>query len=178
METERLAPAASAAGATPSYLPLNLSKKTIGVGSATFTTLATVLTVCLVLLLASDPNNSAYAEEISTPVTLHILDTSSGQPAGGVYCTLEQNTTDGWSLVGSATTGSDGRADTIVPDGIDELDVGTYKMIFYTKPYFDAMSVATFYPQVDVIFLLTNSSQHYHIPLILSPFGYTTYRGS
>ncbi|CAM9204425.1 unnamed protein product, partial [Ectocarpus fasciculatus] len=111
-------------------------------------------------------------------VTLHILDTSTGSPAGGVLCQLEMNTTDGWVLIGSSTTGSDGRANDIVPDSIEELDVGVYRMLFHTKEYFDAMQVSTFYPRVDVLFMLSNSSQSYHIPLILSPWGYTTYRGS
>lgn len=183
METEKLSPYAPSSGALSagrgqSFLPMSASKKAIGVGSATFTTFATVLTVCLVLLLAGDSNSSAHAEELFAPVTLHILDTSTGSPAGGVLCQLERNTTEGWVLVGSSTTGTDGRINNIVPDEVSELDTGVYRMVFHTKEYFDALAVDTFYPQIDVLFMLSDPSQSYHIPLILSPWGYTTYRGS
>ena len=159
-------------------LPFGLTKNTTVVGSATFTYFATLLTIGLVGLLASNPNSVANAEVIQAPVTLHILDTSTGVPAANIYCELERNTTDGWALIGSSTTGSDGRSNDIVPTSIDELDIGTYRVIFHTKAYFEQKQVATFYPRVDVLFLISNSSLSYHIPLILNPWGYSTYRGS
>ena len=112
------------------------------------------------------------------PVTLHILDTSTGLPACSIYCELERNTSEGWALIGSCTTGNDGRSNDIVPDSVDELDVGMYRLIFYTKDYFDSKGVSSFYPRIDILFSINDSSLSYHIPLILSPWSYTTYRGS
>ena len=95
------------------------SKKILVLGGTAFTSFITVLVVCLVLFVFTENVSTASAADISSPVTLHILDTSTGFPASGVYVELEMNSTEGWSLVGSTTTGSDGRSSTIVPDSYD-----------------------------------------------------------
>ena len=110
-------------------------------------------------------------------ITTHVLDTSRGRPAAGVPVTLEVEAPGGWKLVGKGTTNADGRiADLVVPE--ITIGAGTYRLIFDTAKYFATEQIESFYPQVSVIFKLTEPAQHYHVPLLLSPFGYSTYRGS
>src|SRR5262245_2083446 len=110
-------------------------------------------------------------------VTTHVLDTSIGRPAAGVPVTLEVEAAGGWKLVGKGTTNSDGRVSDLVPKEVT-LVAGVYRLIFDTAKYFASHSVEGFYPQVTIVFKLQDASQHYHVPLLLSPFGYSTYRGS
>ncbi len=109
-------------------------------------------------------------------ITTHILDTATGKPAANVPLKLEKKTDDVWQTVAEGVTNSDGRvSDLLSKDTI--LPIGTYKMTFYTEGYFVAQNRATFYPYIDICFYVSDAS-HYHIPLLLSPFGFTTYRGS
>ena len=109
-------------------------------------------------------------------ITTHILDISSGRPASGVAVTLESEFGDGWQLTGEGRTDADGRlTDLMSADA--PLGIGTYRLIFDTGSYFASQSVETFYPQVVVVFRV-RGEEHYHVPLLLSPFGYSTYRGS
>jgi len=111
-----------------------------------------------------------------SPITCHILDTQFGKPAINVAVSLSR-LTDGNALeLATGVTDTDGRCTTLLPPG--NLQPGTYKMTFLTKPYFDATDRETFFPLVEIIFNLNNPEQHYHIPLLLSAFSYTTYRGS
>ena len=110
-------------------------------------------------------------------ITTHVLDTSRGRPAAGVPATLEVEAAGGWKLVGKGTTNADGRISDLVPKETT-LASGVYRLIFDTAKYFAAQNVEGFYPQVTIVFELQDSSQHYHVPLLLSPFGYSTYRGS
>lgn len=111
-------------------------------------------------------------------ITTHILDISKGRPASGVPVTLEIKTkSSGWENVGKGETDSDGRAG----DLIDKKTVfveGHYRLIFGTDIYFLGQGVESFYTEVVVRFTVRDAAQHYHVPLLLSPFGYTTYRGS
>lgn len=109
-----------------------------------------------------------------TLVTTHILDTSSGKPAHGITTILYMGGNDEWTEMSRGITDSDGR---IKEMGKDDLIPGIYKIRFETKDYFDKSRIATFYPYVEIIFEI-KSDKHYHIPLLLSPFGYSTYRGS
>jgi 5-hydroxyisourate hydrolase len=109
-------------------------------------------------------------------ITTHILDTTLGKPAIGVTITLLQHQHGDWVELAKGITNSDGR----IPDLLDKktmLATGIYKMRFETKHYFDQSHTATFYPYVEIVFDIT-SQEHYHIPLLLNPFGYSTYRGS
>ncbi len=109
-------------------------------------------------------------------VTTHILDTTRGRPAAGVTIKMYEKAGMEWIEVASGITDSDGRIkDLLKPDVI--LPMGTYKMHFLTREYFKVHGLEAFYPCVEIIFDI-RSKEHYHIPLLLSPFGYSTYRGS
>ncbi len=111
-----------------------------------------------------------------TNITTHILDTTKGKPAEGVTIILYQGGNDEWTELSRGKTNADGRISDLV-DKDDLLHFGIYKMRFETKDYFDKNQIQTFYPYVEIIFEI-ESDQHYHIPLLLNPFGYSTYRGS
>ncbi len=111
-------------------------------------------------------------------ITTHILDISIGKPAAGVTVKLDRQTDDGgWEPVGSATTDDDGRARDLIPEGTP-LTEGVHRLTFDVGQYFSANQVVGFYPEVVIAFQVSDASQHYHVPLLLSPFGYSTYRGS
>ncbi len=112
-----------------------------------------------------------------TQITSHILDTSRGSPAAGVLITLMQQKDDDWLMLGSASTNEDGRVSDFT--GFDKaLPEGVYKLTFYLSDYYNKLSQQSFYPYVDVAFEIQGDGQHYHVPLLLNPFGYSTYRGS
>ena len=110
-------------------------------------------------------------------ITTHVLDTSLGRPAGGVDVTLELLGEGGARELGRGTTDADGRLRTLLPAGAP-LAAGTYRITFQTGAYFASHGAAGFYPEVSVSFTVHDGAQHYHVPLLLSPFGYSTYRGS
>jgi len=110
-------------------------------------------------------------------ITTHVLDTARGRPAAGVPVTLEVEAAGGWTMLGKGKTNADGRVSDLVPDET-AIQAGVYRLIFDTARYFANNSVDAFYPQVTIIFKIENPDQHYHVPLLLSPFGYSTYRGS
>ncbi|HEX8175043.1 MAG TPA: hydroxyisourate hydrolase [Pyrinomonadaceae bacterium] len=111
-------------------------------------------------------------------ITTHVLDVSKGAPAKGVPVALELETDDGgWRLLGKGTTDTDGRLRDLLPDG-KPLAIGTYRLMFDTETYFRAQNVEGFYPFVQVVFSILDTDEHYHVPLLLSPYGYSTYRGS
>lgn len=112
-------------------------------------------------------------------ITTHILDTARGRPAAGVRLTLCREEDDGsWTPVAEATSNDDGSVTGGLCEPGLELPAGTYRMRFATGDYFAAQELEGFYPRVDVVFSLPAGGEHYHIPLLLSPFGYSTYRGS
>jgi 5-hydroxyisourate hydrolase len=108
-------------------------------------------------------------------ITTHVLDVSRGSPAGGVPVTLEIRSNDGWKMLGGGRTDPDGRAHELSGD---EIEAGIYRLTFDTASYFAACGVDAFYPIVQVVFEIADVSHHHHVPLLLSPFGYSTYRGS
>jgi 5-hydroxyisourate hydrolase len=108
-------------------------------------------------------------------ITTHVLDTSRGRPAAGVPVTLERATHSGWQPAGRGTTDADGRASDLLPA---RPDAGRYRLTFDTGAYFHAAGETGFYPEVTVTFEVEGGADHYHVPLLLSPFGYSTYRGS
>jgi 5-hydroxyisourate hydrolase len=111
-------------------------------------------------------------------ITTHVLDTSRGAPAAGVPVVLEREDPDGvWIQVGRGATDADGRLRTLVPDP-SSIGPGIYRLTFSTRTYFRAQGVRSFYPQVIVTFETVEGETHYHVPLLVSPFGYSTYRGS
>lgn len=114
---------------------------------------------------------------MSSPITTHVLDTSSGRPAADVRVQLERReSTDGtWSVVGRGTTNADGRVTDLTRA---PLEPGVYQITFDTAGYFARRGVTGFYPFVPVVFQVRAPDEHYHVPLLLNPFGYSTYRGS
>lgn len=112
-----------------------------------------------------------------SPITTHILDTTRGRPAVGVAIRLERRSDDeGFTLVGSGVTDSDGRLRTLLPEG--GLIAGVYRITFDIGPYFESMKTPAFYPEAAVVFTVGSVDEHYHVPLLVNPFGYSTYRGS
>ena len=109
-------------------------------------------------------------------ITTHVLDTSRGRPAEGIAVTLERTDEQGtWTLLGTGRTDADGRVRTLLSS---TPPAGTYRLTFDTRTYFDASRLPVFYPQVTITFCTAAAEDHYHVPLLLSPFGYSTYRGS
>ena len=111
-----------------------------------------------------------------TGITTHVLDTAIGRPAVGVPVLLERRADAGsWLLVGRGLTDADGRARDLCPGG---LEVGLYRLTFDTAAYHVARGTTGFYPYVTIVFEVQDPAQPHHVPLLLSPFGYSTYRGS
>jgi 5-hydroxyisourate hydrolase len=110
-------------------------------------------------------------------ITTHILDLSSGKPAAGVRVVLA-SIEDGRRIkVGAGVTDPDGRLRELVPKSA-KLEAGTFELTFETGAYFTSHRVQPFHPRVTVVVEITDPEQDYHVPLLISPFGYTTYRGS
>ena len=112
-----------------------------------------------------------------TQITSHILDTSRGLPAQGVLITLMQEQGDTWKTLGSASTNDDGRVSDFIGNS-EVLAAGTYKLTFHLGDYYDRLNIDSFYPYAQIVFNIAGDGQHYHVPLLLNPFGYSTYRGS
>jgi 5-hydroxyisourate hydrolase len=104
-------------------------------------------------------------------ISTHVLDAVTGRPAAGIEVTLSARGEAGWADVSRRTTNGDGR----IPDLDEDAAAGVYRLSFDTEAYLDG---ATFYPEVVVVFRITDAAAHHHVPLLLSPFAYSTYRGS
>ena len=109
-------------------------------------------------------------------ITTHVLDLSGGYPAAGVPVILEREVAGSWNPIGTGLTNADGRIADLLPS--EPVPAGVYRLRFDTGKYFAAQHTRSFYPEVIVTFRIENSDQHYHVPLLVSPFGYSTYRGS
>ena len=111
------------------------------------------------------------------PITTHVLDIAAGRPAAGLAVVLERMETDGrWLTVADGVTNEDGRlSEWAVPTPVA---LTRYRLTFAVGDYFKQRSIATFYPEVVVEFQAASPDERYHVPLLLSPFGYSTYRGS
>jgi 5-hydroxyisourate hydrolase len=109
-------------------------------------------------------------------LTTHILDTTHGKPAAGVQIVLYQQQGADWKEIVRGITNHDGRITDWLPKE-EVLSAGWYKLKFETGDYYKQLMISSFYPFVEVVFSITDAS-HYHVPLLLNPFGYSTYRGS
>lgn len=112
-----------------------------------------------------------------SPITTHILDLQSGRPADGVEVLLDRHDNVGaWVRIASATTDADGRIADLLEEGT--LQVATYRLTFELKPYLQTHERPLFFSRAAIEFTIDDPTQHYHVPLLLSPYGYSTYRGS
>jgi 5-hydroxyisourate hydrolase len=109
-------------------------------------------------------------------ITTHVLDLSRGRPARGVSVILERVGSPQSTVLAKASTDADGRVKAFTPT--PSLQAGTYRLTFEVGAYFAAAGVEAFYRRAIVEFDVLDANQHYHVPLLLSPFGYSTYRGS
>jgi 5-hydroxyisourate hydrolase len=110
-------------------------------------------------------------------ITTHVLDTSQGRPASGVPVVLEIRSETGWREIGRSETDTDGRVRNLLSED-STLTTGIYRLAFEIETYFRTQGIEGFYPEASIVFHVRDASQHYHVPLLLSPFGYSTYRGS
>lgn len=111
-------------------------------------------------------------------ITTHVLDTARGCPAANVPVTLCHRAPDGaWVHIADGITDDDGRARALITDA-SRMSSGVYRLTFDTAMYFAALDLEGFYPEASVVFTVRDPTQHFHVPLLLSPFGYSTYRGS
>jgi 5-hydroxyisourate hydrolase len=112
---------------------------------------------------------------VTSPITTHVLDTALGKPAADVAVVLERQAGSEWTELGRGVTDADGRNRSLMTG---DLTAGVYRLTFATGAYFAAQAVAGFFPEVSIVFRVDETRSHYHVPLLLSPFGYSTYRGS
>ncbi|KAJ7070866.1 hypothetical protein C8F01DRAFT_1046592 [Mycena amicta] len=114
---------------------------------------------------------------MKSPITCHVLDSSIGKPGDGVSVHLQRlNDDNTFTVLATGETNADGRCTELLTP--QTLAAGTYKIVFKPKEYFERTGRKCFYPWVEIAFELENPAEHYHIPLLISPYSYTTYRGS
>lgn len=120
--------------------------------------------------LAADPN----------PLSVHVLDLQTGQPSPGIQVDLERRgATGNWQPLGSGTTDEQGRIRALVPAAaLNEWAAGDYRVVFRTGEFYARQKQPSFFPEIPVVFRVESAKQHYHVPLLLSPFGFSTYRGN
>lgn len=128
-----------------------------------------LLSMCISVL-------SLYAQDESYQLSSHILDINTGYPAANVKISLYKQNSDGdWAFVEAKVTDQNGRIKDFLPYTQDNR--GIYKLTYHVGPYFESQRQNGFYPFIDVVFQITDEN-HYHVPITLSPFGYSTYRGN
>ena len=110
-------------------------------------------------------------------ISTHVLDLAVGKPASDVAVRLEKQELSGWRTLLSRRTDGDGRCSQLLPEG-EDLSAGLYRLSFDTASYYEAQKIHALYPVVEVTFRVREGETQLHIPLLLSPNGYTTYRGS
>lgn len=111
-----------------------------------------------------------------SPLTTHVLDTARGRPAAGVPVRLEIAEGEGWRLIAAGQTNADGRLPGLLPEG--GLLRAVYRLTFEVDAYEESQGGRGFYPYAQVVFRVEDPASHHHVPLLLSPYGYSTYRGS
>jgi 5-hydroxyisourate hydrolase len=109
-------------------------------------------------------------------ITTHVLDTSRGRPAVGFQVRLQRKSGDIWKTLGSELTDANGRCAGLL--GESKLEAGTYRLLFKAGEYYRELQLETFYSEISIVFEVAHPETHYHVPLLISPFGYSTYRGS
>lgn len=135
------------------------------------------LTFQKILLTAALSLAATFASAANNPLSVHVLNTQDGLPSPNVKVTLEQMKDGKWLELSTAVTNQQGRVSALYPEG-KKLENGTYKVTFKTGQWFKEKKIDTFFPEIPIIFSVDGKVEHYHIPLLLSPFGYSTYRGN
>ena len=129
------------------------------------------------LLLTAATTLVASLSYAQNPLSVHVLNLQDGLPSSEVKVSLEEQKNGKWVQLSQATTNEQGRIPALYPEG-KKLEKGIYKVTFKTGDWFKAHKQKSFFPEVPVIFEVDGSVEHYHIPLLLSPYGYSTYRGN
>lgn len=129
-----------------------------------------------VILLAASLTLTAPARA-ANPLSVHVLDLQTGEPTAGVAVTLEQRGGNDWRQLATGTTDKEGRVRELFPAG-QSITRGEYRIVFNTGDHYARIGKPGFFPRVPVEFTVEDTTRHYHIPLLLSPFGYSTYRGN
>ena len=120
---------------------------------------------------------TSVALAAGNPLSVHVLNLENGLPSPDVNVTLEKQDGKNWKLLNQGDTNEQGRIPALFPEG-KSLEKGTYRVTFKTGEWFKEHQTATFFPEVPVIFEVDGTVPHYHIPLLLSPYGFSTYRGN
>lgn len=120
---------------------------------------------------------TAIAYAAGNPLSVHVLNTQDGLPSPEVKVTLEQMENGLWVQLNAAVTDKQGRIKALYPEG-KKLEHGIYRVTFKTGEWFKERGIKTFFPEIPIIFIVDGALEHYHIPLLLSPYGYSTYRGN
>ena len=120
---------------------------------------------------------SGMSVAANNPLSVHVLNLETGVPSSGVNVTLERHMGEAWQPLAQGTTNEQGRIAELYPSSTP-LQKGEYRVVFKTGDYYKKTGHETFFPEIPVIFEVKQTDQHYHIPLLLSPYGFSTYRGS
>lgn len=110
-------------------------------------------------------------------ISTHVLDTSRGKPAAGVRIDLAVQRAESLVVAGGGITDADGRVKSLLATGAS-LEAATYRLTFHVADYFESRGVRAFYPLIPIVFQVADPAEHHHVPLLLNPWGYSTYRGS
>ena len=137
-------------------------------------TMQATLLISLSLLCAQ---GSSAAPATLNPLSVHVLNLQDGLPSADVAVTLEMRRGEQWTMLGEGVTNAQGRIPALFPAG-KPMERGTYRVTFKTGKWFTDHKSATFFPEIPVIFIADGSVPHYHVPLLLSHYGYSTYRGN
>lgn len=121
----------------------------------------------------------AHAADVN-PLSVHVLDLQTGQPSPGIRVDLERRLASGdWQALGSEVTDAQGRVRALVPaNALAQWAAGDYRVVFRTGEFYARQKQPSFFPEIPVVFRVENAQQHYHVPLLLSPYGFSTYRGN
>ncbi|EGM1628019.1 hydroxyisourate hydrolase [Salmonella enterica] len=130
-----------------------------------------------ILLSVSAASFAASTDIAKNPISVHVLNLKTGVPSQGVTVTLDKKEGDKWVRLNSAVTSSDGRINALYPED-QKINPGDYRVTFETGKYFSTRNEDTLFPEIPVIIHVPKTGEHYHVPLLLSQYGYSTYRGS
>jgi|ERR1700686_552485 5-hydroxyisourate hydrolase len=112
-----------------------------------------------------------------SPITTHVLDTSRGRAGSGIAVVLQIRSGHEWKQLGGGVTDENGRCNNLMAENA-RIESGTYRLLFSVGAYYHAQHMETFYGEIPIVFEVLHPEAHYHVPLLISPFGYSTYRGS